>query len=329
MTPPLLSICVMTYNRRRTLEETLDSIFPQVAAREEVEVVICDNASTDDTEAFVASRLTSAGRLRYHRNSENLGVDGNIVTCFEQAHGNYVALFSDDDLAPPNHFDFILREIEQTGPTIWYCNHAPFFHGDSRHLAPPRSPLFDRIFRDGQEFILQAGLGFLSSLMIARAPALTHLKDVIHGTGAAHLDIAYRIALTTAGPFVYRGSQSVYARSEQTNPPALIGGCVNLARLFRALVDEGLVGPAIMKRWLSGQVRYVLPRQVFTARGRNIGVYPLRGMVELYGSIPAFYWWVLPLYLLPKFLVRALFLSGRWLLHCVRRARYAGAAGSA
>lgn len=48
---PLLSICIPTYNRSQYLKETIDSIIGQEEFKSEnVEIVISDNCSTDDTE---------------------------------------------------------------------------------------------------------------------------------------------------------------------------------------------------------------------------------------------------------------------------------------
>ncbi len=51
MTKHLLSICIATYNRAEYIGETLESIIPQVT--DEVEIVIVDGASTDNTSSVV------------------------------------------------------------------------------------------------------------------------------------------------------------------------------------------------------------------------------------------------------------------------------------
>ena len=53
MKKPLLSICIATYNRANFIGETLDSIILQLT--EDVEVVIVDGASTDNTREVVES----------------------------------------------------------------------------------------------------------------------------------------------------------------------------------------------------------------------------------------------------------------------------------
>jgi len=55
----------MTYNRAGTLRETLDSILPQAAELPEVEVLVSDNASADDTEQVVRGYCARYPVLRY------------------------------------------------------------------------------------------------------------------------------------------------------------------------------------------------------------------------------------------------------------------------
>lgn len=321
MTRPFLSICIMTFNRRRTLGETLDSILPQIQRRVEVEVVICDNASEDDTTSFVQSYLDRYPNLRYHRNESNFGIDGNVITCVKQARGEYVAFFSDDDIAPPKHVDALLEELESKKPCILYINHTPFFHNDVTQLSKPQSPYLYREFTDGQDFVMQAGLGFISSLIVNREKALPFLTKVTYGACEAHLDIACRMALTCPDLFVYNGLISVYARCDYGASPILIFGCVNIAKLYQSLVEERLLDSSVYQNWLRKQVR-VIPRHLFVARGQNQHVYPLRGMINIYGGVMAFYFLVLPLYLIPTALVAILYRWGRVALHTFRRIVY-------
>jgi abequosyltransferase len=55
---PLLSICIPTYNRSQYLKQALETYVSNAAFDDEVEIVISDNASTDNTE-----------KMDYHRGS--------------------------------------------------------------------------------------------------------------------------------------------------------------------------------------------------------------------------------------------------------------------
>ena len=91
----ILSICIPTYNRLPFLKELLPAILRQVdAGRDEVEVVVSDNASTDDTADYLRSLLNPC--LRWWTNETNIGGDRNFLKCVAEAKGEYVWLFGDD-----------------------------------------------------------------------------------------------------------------------------------------------------------------------------------------------------------------------------------------
>jgi abequosyltransferase len=96
-----LSIAIPTYNFGRFLGATLDSILPQVVAFDDVEVVVVDGASTDNTADVVRARQASSPRLRYVRLTERGGIDIDIAHAVDTAAGAYCWLFSADDLMQP------------------------------------------------------------------------------------------------------------------------------------------------------------------------------------------------------------------------------------
>lgn len=91
----LLSICIPTYNRADTIGQTLESILPQI--EEGVEVVICDNGSTDETEAVVAQYRSLIPQMHYFRFEQNQGVDRCFIQSVAIAHGEFCWLMGSDD----------------------------------------------------------------------------------------------------------------------------------------------------------------------------------------------------------------------------------------
>src|SRR5207245_1879409 len=63
--------------------------------------------------------------VRYIRNNQNMGADANFLQCFEQAHGNYVWLFSDDDLIAPGGLAKILNYCQAAEyDLIWVSSYS-------------------------------------------------------------------------------------------------------------------------------------------------------------------------------------------------------------
>ena len=111
MIAPQLSICIATYNRAAFIGETLESIIPQLT--DEVEIVIVDGASTDNTEDVVRSYLSRDERIRYERLPVKGGVDQDFCLVVEHARGRYCWLFPDDDLLRPTAVQTVLAKIRE------------------------------------------------------------------------------------------------------------------------------------------------------------------------------------------------------------------------
>ncbi len=92
-----LSICIPTYNRGKFLDEALASIAGQ-RGLEHVELVISDNASSDETSAVVAGwRDKLPCTLNYFRWGNNQGADANFLHVIDIAQGEFCWLLGSDD----------------------------------------------------------------------------------------------------------------------------------------------------------------------------------------------------------------------------------------
>jgi len=119
MNPIKISVCITTRNRARFIGEAIESVISQ--AGEEVEIVIVDGASTDNTREVVVGYQQKFKNLVYHREEQNHGVDRDMAKTLELARGEYCWLFSDDDAFKPGVIARMLKEIE-SGCEIYLCN---------------------------------------------------------------------------------------------------------------------------------------------------------------------------------------------------------------
>jgi glycosyltransferase involved in cell wall biosynthesis len=110
----LLTIGIPIYNGDKYFRETLDSIVPQIQGTDDrVEILIQDNASTDDTQKISLEYQSKYHFIRYVRNSSNLEYDKNYDLVITQARGEYVWTFCDDDLVKPGSIQKILTILEK------------------------------------------------------------------------------------------------------------------------------------------------------------------------------------------------------------------------
>jgi glycosyltransferase involved in cell wall biosynthesis len=91
---PLITVGIPTYNRAALVKSCVESVFAQTYPN--IEVMVSDNASTDDTLAVLKSIKDE--RLRILTSVENVGAIENFSRCIREARGDYLVLLSDDNL---------------------------------------------------------------------------------------------------------------------------------------------------------------------------------------------------------------------------------------
>lgn len=115
------SICVPNFNYGRYLRETIGSVLKQ--DERDLEVVVSDNASTDDSVAVV--RGFKDKRVRLSVNRWNVGFAGNLDKAASQARGDFIVTLSSDDRMEPGALAAYSRLIDALGEdakrTIFGC----------------------------------------------------------------------------------------------------------------------------------------------------------------------------------------------------------------
>lgn len=96
---PKVSIGMPVYNGERFLSDALDSILAQTYT--DFELIISDNTSTDSTEMICRDCENRDNRIKYFRNSVNIGAPRNYRRVFELSIGEYFRWANHDDLFAP------------------------------------------------------------------------------------------------------------------------------------------------------------------------------------------------------------------------------------
>ncbi len=112
---PLLSICIPTYNRAEILKRTLTKIVNDVDFDDSVEIVISDNASTDNTQQICQKFCESYSNIFYYRNKKNIN-DANFFHVLSKATGLYVKLNNDTISFRSGALKEIKNKIKQSSP---------------------------------------------------------------------------------------------------------------------------------------------------------------------------------------------------------------------
>lgn len=104
--PSLVSIIIPVYNRSELIAETIESALAQTYSN--IEVVIVDNSSTDDTWSIVCDYAQKDNRIRAYQNATNIGPVNNWWRCINEAEGHYCKILWSDDLISK---DFIEKAV--------------------------------------------------------------------------------------------------------------------------------------------------------------------------------------------------------------------------
>ena len=115
---PLVSIGLPVYNGEKYLKQSIDSLLAQTYKN--IELIICDNASSDRTPEICLEYAKFDGRIRYQRNQTNIGGANNHNLTFELAQGKYFRWASYDDLCAPDLIEKCVNILEKN-PSIVIC----------------------------------------------------------------------------------------------------------------------------------------------------------------------------------------------------------------
>jgi len=107
-----LSVVICTHNRHKLLENCLQSLAAQKFERSSFEVIVVDNASTDETKDVVEKFSSGILPIRYVYEG-SLGLSRARATGFRNSTGRYIAYIDDDAWAHPGWCAAICQAFEQ------------------------------------------------------------------------------------------------------------------------------------------------------------------------------------------------------------------------
>lgn len=132
---PLISVVIPTYNRRRYIVESLESVLDQ--SFRDFEILVVDDGSTDGTEEVLRPY---ADRIRYMR-QDNRGAAAARNLGVRCARGSYIAFMDSDDLAAPHHLERLYEFLARHSGYAMAVGNGAYLEGkfhDRSTVIPPR-----------------------------------------------------------------------------------------------------------------------------------------------------------------------------------------------
>lgn len=134
----MISVIIPAYNCAEFLEDSARSALGQT--HRDLEVLILDDASGDDT-PVIANRLAEQdSRVRAFSNAANLGVAETRNRGLEEARGEWVAFLDGDDLWLPDKLEKQLARLSETGGDLCYTGYSFINEAGTPIRTPYRIP---------------------------------------------------------------------------------------------------------------------------------------------------------------------------------------------
>ena len=107
---PKISVCIPVRNGGAFLPLAVESVLGQ--SRDDIELIIVDNCSTDGTAQWVERKAASESRISFHENPADIGMTANFNACLKRAQGEYVKFLCADDLLLPESLQRMSRVLD-------------------------------------------------------------------------------------------------------------------------------------------------------------------------------------------------------------------------
>ena len=194
MSDIFLSICIATFRRGAFIGETLECLLAQ--APDDVEVLVLDGGSPDNTAAVVQALPEKSPGLRYVRQETNNGVDRDFDHAVELARGEYCWLMTDDDLVKPGTVARIV-EACRNGHDLVVVNCDVWNTDFSERIEERRLAVYeDREYAVGEDerFFSEIApyLQFIGGVVIRRSTWLTRDRESYYGTLFVHVGVVFQ-----------------------------------------------------------------------------------------------------------------------------------------
>lgn len=202
-----ISVCVPTYNRKKLLQQALQSCLQQTYLP--YEIVIGDDSSNCDAASMVAALQKSNPQvnIRYFKHSSNLGQHQNAMFLLHKIEGDYFVLLHDDDELEKEALADYLHCFKKSGDIVavygkqYFITEEPHGNSDNLNKLFFREKKYEGIQTDSLKMaILQQFNGsFMVKANIAKQIDLHHLGTI----GQDAIDFFFGVEVAKYGKFYF------------------------------------------------------------------------------------------------------------------------------
>ena len=219
---PTISVCLPCFDYGSTMEEAVDSVLSQDLP--DLELLIGDNASTDETPRIGEAYARRDARVRYTRRPENIGYARNVNELLAAASGEFVTILGCDDryLSP--------RFLSSAVQSLRAHPACSFLHSAYVDVDETGEPYRTVRYHDSER--VESGHRMLASVLALRGPWISSVvarTDLVHAMGGFDLthefawDLGWFVNLADRGDVLYSPEPWVTHRHHARS----LSGCVD------------------------------------------------------------------------------------------------------
>jgi alpha-1,6-rhamnosyltransferase len=157
-TPPAISVVIVCHNYGRYIGDAMASLFGgqsclgerQQQTFQSFEVIIIDDASTDDSWKIIEPLADAWRGVRVMRNAQTLGTAATLNVAIKTAYGKYVTFLSADDMMETHRLERLYRVAEENPHRVIYDDLQLFKQGQRFEKMPLPEYDFDKTLHKNQ-----------------------------------------------------------------------------------------------------------------------------------------------------------------------------------
>jgi len=163
-----LSIVIPTFNRCYLLMDCVESIIVSSQGFEDrFELIVSNDASTDETEEVVRTLQDKYPLIKYIRNEKNLYTDKHFTKIIENANFEFFWIIGDDDKITKNAMQEVFKQLDNDKNLI-YCNYSVWNKDFSQIINENGLSQYSNIEFKNHDHILSTiafNMGYISSVI--------------------------------------------------------------------------------------------------------------------------------------------------------------------
>jgi len=173
---PFVSVLIDSYNYGHFIEETIESVLNQSFPQENIEIIIVDDGSTDDT----SERLKKYKDKIKFIQKDNEGQASAFNLAFENSKGEIIFLLDSDDIFYPDKINEVCQIYEKYKCNVVYNSLEIFGKGIKTKGSATTAYFLQFISRINQNlYRLSANDNFSSFLFLAETSGQSYKRELL------------------------------------------------------------------------------------------------------------------------------------------------------